>query len=141
VFSENISAALVSEDERYPVYLQYPWDSTNSHIANLEQITVDDTVNSLDWSNYKTYPKYNYYDVYTEPGGIQNNVDDAAATYCRNTTASCTILLRLQINSQSLISEVRHSDPGISKVDILLDEAAIVGGLSFLSSFLNMYMT
>ena len=141
LFSDNISAALVPEDQRYPVYLHYPWDSTNYLIANLKQITVDDTVNSLNWSNFKTYPKYTYYDVYTESGTITYRLNDTLVTYCGNKTTQCDMILRLQINSQSPISEIRHSNPGISKVDIRLGESAIVGGISFVLLFLNMYMT
>jgi len=136
IFTENVSEAIKLEDDRYPVSMQYPWDSTNFLVASIEELTTYDAANSLKWSNNDEFPKYNFYNVYEVPGATINE-----STTCFGTKVGpCTISVILQVTPESLVSEIRQSGPGIESVDILLDEGAIVGGLSFFAFFLTMYM-
>jgi hypothetical protein len=66
LFSNNISSALELENDRYPVHRNFPWDSTSFIIASIEQVTVDDKLNSLKWTDYKTYPRYHRYNIESE---------------------------------------------------------------------------
>jgi hypothetical protein len=135
-FANNVSEAIKPEDDRYAVSMQYPWDSTNFLVASIAQLTTFDAANSLKWSNNDEFPKYNLYNVYEAPGATINQ-----STTCFGTKVGpCTISVILQISPESLVSEIRQSGPGIESVDILIDEGAIVGGLSFFAFFLNMYM-
>ena len=115
--------------------MQYPWETTGYIIANIEQVTIDDPINSLNWRNHDEYPKYNFYKIYPESGVTNNPITSS----CRNLSASCNILLTLQITPQSLVNEIRQSEHGIQKWVMILNEGAIVGGVSLIAFFLNMY--
>ena len=116
--------------------MQYPWETTGLVIANIEQVTIDDAVNSLSWRNHDKYPEYNFYNIYPESGVTNNPITSS----CRNLSASCDIVLTLQITPQSLVNEVRQSNHGLKKWDMILNEGAIVGGVSLVTFFLSMYV-
>ena len=100
---------------------------------------MDDPVNSLNWSNYEDYPEYNFYNTYATSGGIDDPIGAACGNNLSVPSAPCTVSVRFEIDPASLIGEVRQSRPGISRVDAILLEGAIVGGVAFLSGFISLW--
>lgn len=136
-FSENIEEALIFDDSRCPVNTEYPWNTANFVVANVEQVTVSDTVDSLDWSNWNTFPKYNFYNVISSQPVALIDPDSG----CFNATdGPCTMIITFQLSPASVISQIRESKPGIDRVEIFLNEGAILGAMSYLAFFLNMYL-
>lgn len=131
MFLDNISVAF--EDDRYPVFTPFPWDSEYFIVASIEQVTVDDTVNSLNVSDNQ---KYNLYNVVSEPGFPQTQ-----NTTCFNTNSSspCTVNVRLQVSPSTLISNIRQSKHGTDSIKIFIDEGGIIGGFGFFAFLFSMY--
>lgn len=132
VFTNNISVAF--HNNRYPLYTSYPWQTTGFVIASLNQITMDDAANSLKSTDHKDYSQHNIYDVFSAPDFPAN------ITSCSgNVKAPCFRNATLQISHTSQISNIRTSQPEIGPVQMLLDEGAILGGVSFVTYFLGLY--
>jgi hypothetical protein len=136
IFSTNISAAAIQNDDRYPIYNLFPWDSFAFVIASFQQITVDDTVNSLKWANHAKYPKYNKYDVAQE---LVYPIDKTR-TCLNGTLEPCQMDFTLQVSTTTLISIVQQSHSKLDRPSTFLEEGAILGAFSFIASFLTMYM-
>ena len=131
-FSQNVTEAL--EDKRYPFSTQYPWHSADFVLSSISLTTIDDTVNSLNVSDNK---KYNIYNVDSSQPGFP--VRQNSTCFHTTTSSPCTVSVQLAITPSTLLSSVMRSEHATNLKKILLDEGAIIGGITFFTFFFGIY--
>ena len=103
-------------------------------IASINQVTWDDTLNSLDRNDNQ---EYNTYDVTSQPSFLTGQNTTCFHT---NSSSPCTIGIQLQVSPDTLLGELRQSGHGIDRTQIFIDEGGIIGGVAFFAFFLGIYV-
>jgi len=137
IFSDNISAALTGGTGRYPVFTSFPWDSAFFIVTSIEQTTIDDTLHTLNLSNYQKYPEYNLYSVISEPGFP---VEQNTTCFTSNSSSPCTVTVQLQVSTNNLVGTTRQSGHPVDSSSTIIDEGGVVGGVSFFAFSLSIYL-
>ncbi|KAK5019075.1 hypothetical protein LTR60_000321, partial [Cryomyces antarcticus] len=122
----------------------YPTQS--SVVLNLEKYNIDDDVLAVNWTEngdcnkeyFSHYSAFRYEMTQLDWDSSLRNVSACTANWTEFVIQSCLLETSMGLSTQTVVTQT--SERGTDWKQMLLDEGSIVGGITFVTWFLGIYI-